>query len=75
MIVIHSPEESGNVSRLVHILGFFSPGGRMTEEELNSLIAHAHRRIDQLQKQLAEQQVNISKLGNEKQKQKNCNYI
>ncbi len=29
----------------------------MTEEELNSLIAHAHRRIDQLQKQLAEQQV------------------
>ncbi len=32
-------------------------GGRMTEDELNSLIAHAHRRIDQLQKQLAEQQV------------------
>lgn len=29
----------------------------MTETELNSLIAHAHRRIDQLQKQLAEQQV------------------
>ncbi len=29
----------------------------MTEDELNSLIAHAHRRIDQLQKQLAEQQV------------------
>jgi len=29
--------------------------GKLTEEELNSLIAHAHRRIDQLQKQLAEQ--------------------
>ena len=29
----------------------------MTETELNSLIAHAHRRIDQLQKLLAEQQV------------------
>ena len=28
----------------------------MTEEELNSLIAHAHRRIEQLQDQLAEQQ-------------------
>ena len=42
----------------------------MTEEELNSLIAHAHRRIDQLQKQLAEQQVNISKLGNKRQKTK-----
>ena len=38
-------------------------GGKMTEEELNSLIAHAHRRIDQLQKQLAEQQVQIN-LGN-----------
>ena len=42
----------------------------MTEEELNSLIAHAHRRIDQLQKQLAEQQVNISKMGNQKLKEK-----
>jgi mitofilin len=30
--------------------------GGMTTEELNSLIAHAHRRIEQLQKQLAEQQ-------------------
>lgn len=28
----------------------------MTEDELNSLIAHAHRRIEQLQRQLAEQQ-------------------
>ena len=28
----------------------------MTEEELNLLIAHAHRRIEQLQHQLAEQQ-------------------
>ena len=27
----------------------------MTEDELNSLIAHAHRRIEQLQKQLARQ--------------------
>jgi MICOS complex subunit MIC60 len=32
-------------------------GGQLTETELNSLIAHAHRRIDQLQKLLAEQQV------------------
>jgi mitofilin len=30
--------------------------GQLTEDELNSLIAHAHRRIEQLQKQLAEQQ-------------------
>ncbi|ELT92067.1 hypothetical protein CAPTEDRAFT_228490 [Capitella teleta] len=29
---------------------------KMTEEELNSLIAHAHRRIEQLQRQLAAQQ-------------------
>ncbi|XP_035829448.1 MICOS complex subunit MIC60 isoform X2 [Aplysia californica] len=28
---------------------------KLTEEELNSLIAHAHRRIEQLQRQLAEQ--------------------
>ena len=53
---------------MVCILGFFSAGGRMTEEELNSLIAHAHRRIDQLQKQLAEQQVNTSKMPNKTQK-------
>lgn len=32
-----------------------TPGKKLTEAELNSLIAHAHRRIDQLQKQLAEQ--------------------
>lgn len=30
-------------------------GKKLTQEELNSLIAHAHRRIEQLQKQLAEQ--------------------
>ena len=30
-------------------------GGKMSEDELNSLIAHAHRRIEQLQRQLAEQ--------------------
>ena len=29
----------------------------MTEDELNSLIAHAHRRIEQLQRRMAEQQV------------------
>lgn len=28
---------------------------KLTEEELNALIAHAHRRIEQLQRQLAEQ--------------------
>lgn len=31
----------------------------MTEEELNSLIAHAHRRIDQLQRQVAEYEVRV----------------
>jgi len=30
--------------------------GQLTADELNSLIAHAHRRIEQLEKQLAEQQ-------------------
>lgn len=30
-------------------------GKKLTEEELNSLIAHAHRRIEQLQNQLAKQ--------------------
>ncbi|KAK2165818.1 hypothetical protein LSH36_45g11018 [Paralvinella palmiformis] len=30
-------------------------GSKLSEEELNALIAHAHRRIDQLQRQLAEQ--------------------
>ncbi|ESN95270.1 hypothetical protein HELRODRAFT_193611 [Helobdella robusta] len=29
---------------------------KLTEDELNALIAHAHKRIDQLQRQLAEQQ-------------------
>ena len=39
------------------ICSFLCPqGGKLTEEELNSLIAHAHRRIEQLQRQLAEQQ-------------------
>lgn len=28
----------------------------MTEEELNALIGHAHKRIDQLQNRLAEQE-------------------
>lgn len=32
-----------------------SKGKKLTEEELNTLIAHAHRRIEQLQRQLAEQ--------------------
>lgn len=31
----------------------------MTESDLNMLIAHAHRRIEQLQKQLAKQQVTL----------------
>lgn len=31
-------------------------GKKLTEEELNALIAHAHRRVYQLQKELAEQQ-------------------
>ena len=63
-MINHLTEETGDINIMVYILGFFSVGGRMTEEELNSLIAHAHRRIDQLQKQLAEQQVNISEMPN-----------
>lgn len=39
---------------LYHIYIVFL-GKKLTEDELNSLIAHAHRRIEQLQKQLAEQ--------------------
>ena len=30
--------------------------GQLSADELNSLIAHAHRRIEQLEKQLTEQQ-------------------
>lgn len=32
-----------------------SSGKKLSEEELNALIAHAHRRIEQLQRQLAHQ--------------------
>ncbi|XP_059149003.1 MICOS complex subunit Mic60-like isoform X2 [Physella acuta] len=32
-----------------------SSGKKLSEDELNALIAHAHRRIEQLQKQIAEQ--------------------
>ena len=75
MIVInHLSEETDGINIMVYIFGFISAGGRMTEEELNSLIAHAHRRIDQLQKQLAEQQVNISEMGNKKQRNKNNSF-
>jgi hypothetical protein len=35
---------------------FSTLGKKLTEEELNSLIAHAHQQIEQLQHQLAEQQ-------------------
>lgn len=34
---------------------FISLGKKLSEDELNALIAHAHRRIEQLQKQIAEQ--------------------
>ncbi|NXM68913.1 MIC60 protein, partial [Serilophus lunatus] len=34
-----------------------SPTGQLSTDDLNSLIAHAHRRIDQLNQQLAEQRV------------------
>lgn len=37
----------------------------MTEEELNALIAHAHRRIEQLQRQLAAQQTLERQRGDE----------
>uniref|UniRef100_A0A0B7B3L1 MICOS complex subunit MIC60 n=1 Tax=Arion vulgaris TaxID=1028688 RepID=A0A0B7B3L1_9EUPU len=33
----------------------FGSGKKLTEDELSALIAHAHRRIEQLQKQIAEQ--------------------
>jgi len=35
---------------------FCTVDGQLTADELNSLIAHAHRRIEQLEKQLAKQQ-------------------
>lgn len=35
----------------------FSSAGQLSTDDLNSLIAHAHRRIDQLNKELAEQRV------------------
>lgn len=31
--------------------------GKLSEDDLNALIAHAHRRIDQLNRELAEQRV------------------
>lgn len=34
-----------------------SLAGKLSEDDLNALIAHAHRRIDQLNRQLAEQRV------------------
>ena len=39
----------------INIISRYYVGKKLTEDELNSLIAHAHRRIEQLQKQLAEQ--------------------
>ncbi|XP_054765713.2 MICOS complex subunit Mic60-like [Lytechinus pictus] len=47
-------------------------GKKLTEEELNALIAHAHRRVYQLQKELAEQQAMEQKrlaVAMEKQKE------
>lgn len=38
-----------------------SSGGKLTTDDLNSLIAHAHRRIDQLNKLLADQRVREQK--------------
>ncbi|NXL86539.1 MIC60 protein, partial [Alectura lathami] len=35
----------------------FSSAGQLSTDDLNSLIAHAHRRIDQLNRELAEQRV------------------
>ncbi|CAG5130474.1 unnamed protein product, partial [Candidula unifasciata] len=35
--------------------GKLAPGKKLSEDDLNALIAHAHRRIEQLQKQIAEQ--------------------
>ena len=35
----------------------FPLAGQLSTDDLNSLIAHAHRRIDQLNKELAEQRV------------------
>lgn len=34
-----------------------SKAGKLSPDDLNSLIAHAHRRIDQLNRELAEQRV------------------
>ncbi|NXF20676.1 MIC60 protein, partial [Rhodinocichla rosea] len=38
-------------------IGGGSPSGQLSTDDLNSLIAHAHRRIDQLNRELAEQRV------------------
>ncbi|NXH02219.1 MIC60 protein, partial [Loxia leucoptera] len=38
-------------------IGDGSPSGQLSTDDLNSLIAHAHRRIDQLNRELAEQRV------------------
>lgn len=35
----------------------FSLAGQLSTDDLNSLIAHAHRRIDQLNSELADQRV------------------
>ena len=38
----------------------FPLGSTLTESDLNLLIAHAHRRIEKLQKQIAKQQVCVN---------------
>lgn len=43
--------------RLPHAFPVFPLAGQLSTDDLNSLIAHAHRRIDQLNRELAEQRV------------------
>lgn len=41
----------------IYLINFVTASlSKLSEEELNALIAHAHKRIDQLQRQLAQQQ-------------------
>lgn len=47
--------KSNSVFSLSYVL--LPKAGKLSADDLNSLIAHAHRRIDQLNRELAEQRV------------------
>ncbi|NXW02552.1 MIC60 protein, partial [Fregetta grallaria] len=51
------PGWKGLISLQTFLMPVSSLAGQLSTDDLNSLIAHAHRRIDQLNKELAEQRV------------------